>query len=274
MSRIAKPKKEEYGSKKTQEPLEKFSKAEITPVNATSTKDGTLVFCRYDRLENPVNLTPNPDNFRKHPQEQVDRIAHTIESNGWRNPVVISTLSGYIVKGEGRYLASCLRGWREIPIEYQDYESEEDELSDLLADNKASSGAIDDFGKIATLREKLGNLNNHNFFKRAAFSKEDQTLLNKFIEDKDNSKIAKNVVDETRNIPEMELSPFEHYDYVMLCCDDSRDFMQICELLGIKKSKFTFENPKTGAKTQKIGIARAIKGKKFLELIEKLKSEK
>ena len=47
----------------------------------------------------------------------------------------MSTLSGLIVRGHGRYMAARLLGCP-VPVDYQHYNSTDEELADLIADNR------------------------------------------------------------------------------------------------------------------------------------------
>lgn len=98
--------------------------------------DGIPVYCAYDEIVPIGQLRANPKNPNKHPQEQLEKLGKIIRGNGWRNPITVSTRSGLIVKGHGRLLTSMLEEFKEVPVEYQNYESEEAELADLTADNR------------------------------------------------------------------------------------------------------------------------------------------
>lgn len=98
--------------------------------------DGIPVYCAYDEIVPIGQLRPNPKNPNKHPQDQIEKLGKIIRGNGWRNPITVSTRSGLIVKGHGRLLTAQLEELKEVPIEYQNYESEEAELADLTADNR------------------------------------------------------------------------------------------------------------------------------------------
>ena len=98
--------------------------------------DGIPVYCAYDEILPIGQLRPNPKNPNKHPQEQIEKLGKVIRGNGWRNAITISTRSGLIVKGHGRQLSAELEELKEVPVEYQNYESEEAELADLTADNR------------------------------------------------------------------------------------------------------------------------------------------
>ncbi len=94
------------------------------------------VYCAHDKVENIENVQPNPKNPNQHPPEQIKLLGMIIERQGWRAPITVSTRSGYIVKGHGRLLAAKAMELTEVPIDYQNYESDEQEIADLIADNR------------------------------------------------------------------------------------------------------------------------------------------
>lgn len=97
---------------------------------------GIPVFCAHDAIVPTETLIPNPRNPNKHPPEQIRALAKIIRASGWRQPITISTRSGFIVKGHGRLLAAQLDDMAEVPVDYQNYASEAEEWSDLIADNR------------------------------------------------------------------------------------------------------------------------------------------
>ena len=98
--------------------------------------DGIPVYCAYDEILPIEQLRPNAKNPNKHPQEQLEMLGKIIRGNGWRNPITVSTRSGLIVKGHGRLLTAELEELKEVPVEFQNYDSDEAELADLTADNR------------------------------------------------------------------------------------------------------------------------------------------
>lgn len=105
---------------------------------------GIPVYCTYDEIVPTASLKPNPMNPNKHPQEQIEALGGIIRKAGWRNNITISTRSGMIVKGHGRQLAAQLEELEEVPVEYQHYASEAEELADLTADNRLAELAETD----------------------------------------------------------------------------------------------------------------------------------
>jgi len=90
--------------------------------------------CKFDELVDPSTLKDHPRNANRHPRRQLDALVKFIEFSGWRHPIVVSNLSGFIVAGHARKIAAIERGDL-APVEYQDFESEEAERAMLLADN-------------------------------------------------------------------------------------------------------------------------------------------
>lgn len=107
-----------------------------TTAEPRTTIDNIPVFCAYDELVDIQKLVENPRNPNTHGEKQLKLLSEIIKAQGWRNAITISTRSGYIVKGHGRYKAGILLGLSKVPVEYQNYESEASEWSDLTADNR------------------------------------------------------------------------------------------------------------------------------------------
>lgn len=98
--------------------------------------DGIEVWCAYDKLVKVEGLIPHPKNPNTHPQNQIKILAQNIRYHGWRHPIVVSKLSGYIVAGHGRLEAARELGVSIVPVEYQDFATEDNELAVLVGDNR------------------------------------------------------------------------------------------------------------------------------------------
>jgi hypothetical protein len=101
--------------------------------------------CSYTELRDPLSLVSNPRNSNKHPKKQIEQLSRIMAANGFRSPIVLSKRSGFIVKGHGRLQAAILGGWKQVPVDIQDYANEAAEVADLEADNRiALLAEIDD----------------------------------------------------------------------------------------------------------------------------------
>ena len=92
----------------------------------------------------------NPKNRNKHSKEQIDRLAKVIMYQGFREPGVISKLSGNLAAGEGRYLASKQLGLTAMPCIFQDFDDEDQEYAFGVSTNAISAWAELDMAAINT----------------------------------------------------------------------------------------------------------------------------
>ncbi len=113
--------------------------------------DGVSVFCAFDEVVDINDLKENPRNPNTHPSVQIDLLAQIIKKTGWRAPITVSNLSGFIVKGHGRLQAAKAAGFKHCPVEYQNFQDEEEEMAALLADNKLAELAEIDVDKLTEI---------------------------------------------------------------------------------------------------------------------------
>nr|WP_092074960.1 ParB/Srx family N-terminal domain-containing protein [Dendrosporobacter quercicolus]NSL49587.1 ParB N-terminal domain-containing protein [Dendrosporobacter quercicolus DSM 1736]SDN23820.1 ParB-like nuclease domain-containing protein [Dendrosporobacter quercicolus] len=121
----------------------------------TITAGGIAVHCSHDEIVDISTLIPHPRNPHQHPDKQIQLLARIIQYQGWRTPITVSIQSGYIVRGHGRLLAALYLDVGQVPIDCQNYSSEEDEYADLIADNRIAELAVMDPTLLAEILEDL-----------------------------------------------------------------------------------------------------------------------
>src|SRR5437867_5404280 len=89
------------------------------------------IHCAYDQLVQVADLKPHPKNPNPRPAAPDAAIAAVIEGNDWRAPITVSNRSGFITRGHGRLEAALLLGCEQVPVDFQDYASEQAEFADL-----------------------------------------------------------------------------------------------------------------------------------------------
>lgn len=102
------------------------------------------------------SLVNNPKNNNKHPKEQIERLAKLIQYQGFRNPVVVSNRTGFVVAGHGRIEAAKKLGMKTVPVMYQDFENEAQEYAYLTSDNAIALWAELDLSAVNTEMLDLG----------------------------------------------------------------------------------------------------------------------
>jgi ParB-like chromosome segregation protein Spo0J len=115
--------------------------------------------CSYQKLVPIAQLNAHPSNANKHGKRQIEMLAKIMKYQGWRHPIVVSSLSGFIVAGHGRLAAAKLNGWTECPVDTQDFEDKVQEIAFLYSDNKIAELAEhdDELMRLTALELKLDN---------------------------------------------------------------------------------------------------------------------
>jgi DNA modification methylase len=108
---------------------------------------------------NISSLIPYEFNNRNHNQEQVDRIANSIESFGFNQPIVIDE-SNIILVGHGRLLAAQKLGLKEVPILQLKDLTETQKKAYRILDNKLQNDSTWSFDN---LELELGFLEDNGF---------------------------------------------------------------------------------------------------------------
>ena len=66
-------------------------------------------------LVNIADLRPYEKNAKRHPKEQVEKIAKSIEAFGFRQPIVVG-VNNVVIVGHGRIEAAKLLGLAQVPV--------------------------------------------------------------------------------------------------------------------------------------------------------------
>lgn len=214
------------------------------------------VYCAFDKIIPLEELKPNPKNPNHHPADQVELLAKVIRSQGWRQPVKVSNLSGYIVSGHGRYEAAKLIGCP-VPVDFQDYATEAEELADLLADNRIAEMAEMDN---AMLREVFAGLDESDFdFSLSGYTDEAVAALVDVIDGD---------LEIVGEVPFTEVLREEH-NYIVLYFDNEVDWLQAESLFELEtvKALSTRTDGRITEASERRGVGRVLKGADALEVL-------
>jgi DNA (cytosine-5)-methyltransferase 1 len=101
-------------------------------------------FATEVELRPTADLIPYTNNPKKHPDDQVQKIASSIKNYGWDQPIVVDG-EGEIIKGHGRMQAAELLGLEEVPVIERPDLTDAEVRAARIADNKtAESEWLDD----------------------------------------------------------------------------------------------------------------------------------
>ena len=91
---------------------------------------------------NIKDLKPYKKNAKKHPKEQVERIANSIKEFGFTQPVIIDS-NNCVVAGHGRILGAKKAGLKQVPTVMLEDLTEEQIKAYRLVDNKLNESEWD-----------------------------------------------------------------------------------------------------------------------------------
>lgn len=111
--------------------------------------------CSYTKLVPLRELKPHPMNVNTHSPEQIEFFVGVLKYQGIRRAITVSKRSGFITRGHGLLEAIRKCGWSEAPVDYQTYDSEEQELADIVADNELARLSMTDRKLLDALALKL-----------------------------------------------------------------------------------------------------------------------
>lgn len=199
-----------------------------------------IIHCLYDELVPIDELKPHPKNNNKHSKEQIERLAKILRYQGFRYPIKVSKRTQFITSGHARLLAAKLNKWTEVPVNFQDYESDEQEYADITSDNSIASWSELDLSMINLELPDLG----------PDFDIDLLGIKNFKID------VAENGLVDEDEIPEPKESICKPGDIWQLgdhrlMCGDSTQIDSIEKLMNCEKAKMCFTDPPYGVNYQK-----------------------
>lgn len=97
------------------------------------------------------DIKPHPKNTNKHTTEQIDKLVRTFEIDGFRDPLVVSRKTNYIISGHGRYEAAKKHGIIEIPVVFQEFRDETHEIECMIRFNSLAEYSFLDLEQIDSI---------------------------------------------------------------------------------------------------------------------------
>lgn len=98
-------------------------------------------------------IIPYAANAKRHPQEQIIKLANAITKFGWTQPIVVWK-NGEIIAGHGRRLAALHLGLKKVPVICRDDLSKAEADALRLSDNRVTSTDYDQ----AAIQDELRRL--------------------------------------------------------------------------------------------------------------------
>ena len=209
--------------------------------------------CSHTKTEAPDGLVPHPKNPNTHPSPQIDLLAKIIKHQGWRNPIVVSKRSGFVIAGHARLKAAIALGLDQVPVDYQDFETEADEWAHLVADNKLAELADSDDSMLADLLRELTA--DGIDAELAGFGEDDLSeLLGTLEEGNTDAEAQIDKADELRDKWKVVPGQIWQLGNHRLMCGDSTNFKHLQKLMKEEKANLVHADPPYGMGKESEGV--------------------
>ena len=200
---------------------------------------------------NIKELKPYKKNAKKHPKEQVERIANSIKEFGFfEHRAVAIDREDNVVEGHGRILAARKAGLTQVPTICLEDMTEEEIKAWRLIENKTAESSYDE----------------------AMISKEIEELLQSDIDMEAFGFSVDILEDETIEVePDVPFTEIlnEENNYIVLKFNNKIDWLNAMGMFGIEKAK-AYPTRKEGNKKSlgmRAGVGRVLDGQKALERV-------
>jgi DNA modification methylase len=115
-------------------------------------------------------ILPHPDNYKKHPPEQIKSLRASVKAFGWTAPIKVN-LDGIIVAGHGMYQLALEDGYTHVPVIV---EALDERLSKayLVADNETQRKGITEQDQLQSLLQEINEISDFDI-EAVGFSSDD-----------------------------------------------------------------------------------------------------
>jgi hypothetical protein len=196
-------------------------------------------------VEDPRSLVPNPDNWRRHPAEQVAVMGEVLDRIGWIGDVIVNETTGRMIDGHLRVEIAIERGEEGVPVGWVSL-SEEEEKYALLS-----------FDPVAAMAES-----DRRAFRAVADSVDVQDAAVRAM-------IAAELGDGSRSKRDPEV-PFteelmESHNYIVLYFDNEIDWLAAKDTFELK----TVQTLDSRANRRRKGIGRVLRGAEWIRRLNR-----
>jgi DNA modification methylase len=209
-----------------------------------------VINCAFSKLVPIAELKPYSRNRNKHPPEQIERLAKLIQHHGLRHPVIVSTLSGEVIAGNGRLEALKHMGASMVPVDYQDFPDSDAEWKFSVSDNAVALWAELDLAGISLDLPVMGE------FDLDMLGIKDFTLVEpEVIPQCDEDEVPEHVE------PKTKLGDIYKLGRHRLMCGDSTSIDAVEKLMDGEKAVLMVTDPPYGVKLDQSWRYEALGGK-------------
>lgn len=204
-------------------------------------------------------IKPAPYNPRKRlssTDPEYQSIKRSLDRFGLVDPLVWNKRTGNLVGGHQRFHILCDEGIDKFEVSVVDLPDEEERALNITLNNHHVGGAWD-FDSLSALINEIESQipDAYDTLEMSALLRD---IDRESSDENEDASTGTSSTDKT-GPPEMELLPYEHYDYVVLMFKDQRDFMAAVDHFKLSPCR-----PPAYTGSKKIGLGRVLDGAVYL----------
>lgn len=199
------------------------------------------------RMVRASDIRPNAKNWRTHPVAQREAMTGLLREIGYVDALIARETPTGLELVDG-HLRRDITPDSEVPVLVVDLTDDEADKVLATLDPVSAMAGVDD----KLLDELLAKVTTEDAGVRNLLADLEEQI------DRDDEEAGDDDFDEEdarRDIPGMQLSPHEHYDYLIVLARTTHDWNVLCERLGLKPVE----------RRGRMGTARAIRAEQLLE---------
>lgn len=120
------------------------------------------------------SIKPHPENYKEHPEDQLDSLNASLLAFGWTKPICANP-EGFIVAGHGMYLEALRKGYTHVPVEPVPFDKNQSRAY-IVADNETARRAKTNQDKLIPLLANISEIPDFDI-SATGFSKEEVELF-------------------------------------------------------------------------------------------------
>ncbi len=202
-------------------------------------------------------LKPAPYNPRGISPEAEQSLRRSIEKFGLAGDIVWNRQTGHVISGHQRLAILKEKGYDAMSVIVLDLSLEEEKALNAHMNNPAAQGYFT--RDIESLLDEIRNGRPDLY---------DDLRLFDIKGEGEEEPEPQNDLEQERTLRELEIRPFEHWDYLVFVFDNDTDWNNATTRLDIDKRSIS-----PSPKHQKVGLGRVLKGDRLVRLLEFLTDE-
>jgi len=203
-----------------------------------------------------TKMNPALYNPREITAEAKQSLEHSIDDFGFVEDIVWNKRTGNIVSGHQRFKIAQTKGYTSAQVTVVDLDEIEEKALNAHMNNRLAQGTFT--AKITDIIEEIKSQRPDLHDRMRLFD-----VRSEEEENNDDGETPQQKIEKERLLKELEIRPFEHWDYLAVVFDNQNDWMNVCTKLGLEQREISPTPQNT-----KVGLGRILTGSQLVKILK------